>query len=88
VIIAHLTSLDPANRIAFYTYSQGKDSGVEGFPLRAWSIELYVLNENGEQVSANLFDKVVYRLHPSFGERANQSMSRKPKKKKREGELG
>jgi transcription initiation factor IIF auxiliary subunit len=59
------------------THSQGKDSGVEGFPLRSWSIEIYLLNENGEQVPANLFDKVVYRLHPSFGERANQSMSTK-----------
>lgn len=58
-------------------FSQGKDSGVEGFPLRSWSIEIYLLNENGEQVSANLFDKVIYRLHPSFGDRANQSMSTK-----------
>lgn len=61
-------------RFALLYNSQGKDSGVEGFPLRSWSIEIYLLNENGEQVSANLFDKVVYRLHPSFGERANQSI--------------
>lgn len=54
-------------------YSQGRDSGVEGFPLRAWSIEIYLLNEHGEEVPATLFDKVIYRLHPSFGDRANQS---------------
>lgn len=48
---------------------------MEGFPLRSWSIELYLLNEHGEEVPATLFDKVIYRLHPSFGERANQSMS-------------
>jgi transcription initiation factor IIF auxiliary subunit len=50
-----------------------KDSGVEGFPLRSWSIEVYLLNEHGEQVPANVFDKVTYTLHPSFGERAIQS---------------
>lgn len=55
--------------------SEGKDSGIEGFPLRRWSIEIYLLNEHGEQVPANLFDKVTYKLHPSFGDRAIQCMS-------------
>ncbi|CRG90679.1 Transcription initiation factor TFIID subunit 14 [Talaromyces islandicus] len=64
---------------------QGKDSGVEGFPLRSWSIEIYLLNENGEQVSANLFDKVVYRLHPSFGERVNQTVRNPPFRIQEEG---
>lgn len=53
---------------------QGKDSGVEGYPLRLWSIEIYVLNELGEQVPATLFDKVTYKLHPSFEARAIQGM--------------
>jgi transcription initiation factor IIF auxiliary subunit len=52
-----------------------KDSGVEGFPLRSWSIEIYLVNEHGEQVPANVFDKVTYTLHPSFGDRAVQSTS-------------
>jgi hypothetical protein len=56
-------------------YSRNKDSGVEGFPLRSWSIEVYLLNEHGEQVPANVFDKVTYTLHPSFGDRAVQSTS-------------
>ncbi|EAL91394.1 putative transcription initiation factor subunit (TAF30) [Aspergillus fumigatus Af293] len=51
-------------------YSRNKDSGVEGFPLRSWSIEIYLVNEHGEQVPANVFDKVTYTLHPSFGDRA------------------
>jgi hypothetical protein len=51
---------------------RNKDSGVEGFPLRSWSIEVYLINDHGEQVSANVFDKVTYRLHPSFGDRATQ----------------
>lgn len=54
---------------------RNKDSGVEGFPLRAWSIEIYLLNEHGEQVPANVFDKVTYSLHPSFGDRYKQSLS-------------
>ncbi|KAK1146109.1 transcription factor TFIIF complex subunit Tfg3 [Aspergillus melleus] len=55
-----------------------KDSGVEGFPLRAWSIEIYLLNEHGEQVPANVFDKVVYSLHPSFGDRYKQTFKNPP----------
>jgi hypothetical protein len=51
---------------------RNKDSGVEGFPLRSWSIEVYLINDHGEQVSANVFDKVTYKLHPSFGDRATQ----------------
>lgn len=51
-----------------------KDSGIEGFPLRSWSIEIYLLNDRGEQVAANVFDEVTYTLHPSFGDRAVQSM--------------
>ena len=51
-----------------------QDSEIEGFPLRSWSIEIYLLNDRGEQVPANVFDKVTYKLHPSFGDRATQSM--------------
>lgn len=32
------------------------------------------MNEKGALVPANIFDKVTYHLHPSFGERATQSM--------------
>ena len=53
--------------------SEGKDTGVAGFPQRAWSIEIHVLNEHGEPTPTSLFDKVTYRLHPSFGDRAVQS---------------
>ncbi len=40
--------------------------------MRAWSIEIYLLNENGEEVPATVFDKVTYKLHPSFEKRATQ----------------
>lgn len=32
------------------------------------------MNEKGALVPANIFDKVTYHLHPSFGERATQGM--------------
>ncbi|KAL4890236.1 yeats family-domain-containing protein [Aspergillus ambiguus] len=62
-----------------------KDSGVEGFPLRSWSIEIYLLNEHGDQVSANVFDKVTYTLHPSFGDRAIQTFKNPPFRISEEG---
>ncbi|EAA65261.1 hypothetical protein AN0083.2 [Aspergillus nidulans FGSC A4] len=62
-----------------------KDSGVEGFPLRSWSIEVYLLNEHGEQVPANVFDKVTYSLHPSFGNRATQVFKNPPFRIQEEG---
>ncbi|RJE22692.1 transcription initiation factor [Aspergillus sclerotialis] len=55
-----------------------EDSGIEGFPLRSWSIEIYLLNEHGEQVPARVFDKVTYNLHPSFGDRAVQTVKNPP----------
>ena len=50
-------------------------SEMEGYPMRAWHVEVYLLNQNGEEVPANIFEKAVYKLHPSFGkQRATQSM--------------
>jgi transcription initiation factor IIF auxiliary subunit len=34
--------------------------------MRQWSIEIWLLDENGEQVPANVFEKATYNLHPSF----------------------
>lgn len=39
---------------------------VENFPMRKWSIELVLLDEQGNEIPATIFDKVVYRLHPTF----------------------
>ncbi|KAJ5939148.1 Transcription initiation factor TFIID subunit 14 [Penicillium verhagenii] len=62
-----------------------KPSEVEGFPQRSWSIEVYVVNEKGEQIPANLFDKVTYHLHPSFGNRAIQTFKNPPFRISEEG---
>ncbi|OQD74932.1 hypothetical protein PENDEC_c009G05964 [Penicillium decumbens] len=55
-----------------------KPSEVEGFPQREWSIEVYMTNDKGDVVPANLFDKVTYHLHPSFGSRATQTFTKPP----------
>jgi transcription initiation factor IIF auxiliary subunit len=38
----------------------------EGFPIRKWSVRLYVLDEQGDEHPATCFQKVVFNLHPSF----------------------
>jgi len=39
---------------------------MEGFPMKEWTIELFILDEEGNHHPANCFNKVVYNLHPSF----------------------
>ncbi|MCJ1372076.1 hypothetical protein MMC20_003297 [Loxospora ochrophaea] len=62
-----------------------KPSGVEGFPLRRWNISIYLLNENGEEMPANVFGKAIYKLHPSFEKRANQTFNAPPFRISEEG---
>ncbi|KAJ5101800.1 hypothetical protein NUU61_004022 [Penicillium alfredii] len=62
-----------------------KPSEVEGFPQRSWSIEVWLVNDRGEMVPANLFDKVTYHLHPSFGARATQTFKNPPFRIQEEG---
>ena len=42
-------------------------------PLRKWNIELHLLGPHGEEIPADCFDKVIYKLHETFGQRATQS---------------
>lgn len=53
-------------------------SGVEGFPLRKWNIQIFLLNEHGEEVPATIFSKALYKLHPSFDKRQHQSSYTSP----------
>ncbi|KAI9842165.1 MAG: hypothetical protein M1837_007452 [Sclerophora amabilis] len=43
-----------------------KPSEVEGFPMRSWSIEIFLLDESGNEIPATIFEKATYKLHPSF----------------------
>ncbi|ODQ77628.1 hypothetical protein BABINDRAFT_41263, partial [Babjeviella inositovora NRRL Y-12698] len=38
----------------------------EGFPMREWSITVSMLDLNGKEIPATIFDKVTYHLHPTF----------------------
>jgi hypothetical protein len=52
-----------------YTLTHGNSaepSPVEGFPMRSWSIEIWLLDDAGNEVMPNVFEKAVYNLHPSF----------------------
>lgn len=43
-----------------------KPSEMEGFPMKSWNIEVYILDEMGNEKPATCFTKVTYNLHPSF----------------------
>lgn len=42
--------------------------------MRKWSVEIFLLDQQGKQHKADCFQKVVYNLHPSF-ENPTQSES-------------
>lgn len=52
-----------------------KPSPMTDFPMREWSLKLFLLDEDGNERSADVFTKVVYNLHPTF-ENPVQSKSR------------
>ncbi|KAF2817214.1 transcription initiation factor-like protein subunit [Mytilinidion resinicola] len=54
-----------------------EDSGVEGFPMRSWSIEVWLLDDQGHEVPATVFEKATYNLHPTF-ERPKQTFKKPP----------
>ncbi|CCD24964.1 uncharacterized protein NDAI_0E01480 [Naumovozyma dairenensis CBS 421] len=39
---------------------------VENFPMRQWSIEIVLLDKEGNEIPATILDKVTYHLHPTF----------------------
>ncbi|KAK5060069.1 hypothetical protein LTR84_009953 [Exophiala bonariae] len=57
----------------------GADSGVEGFPLRHWSMRIVLLHADTKQeIDADVFDSVLYHLHESFGAKAKQTFKKPP----------
>lgn len=60
-------------------HSPNQPPPQEGFPIRKWSIELYLVNEaDGSLVPANVYEKATYHLHPSFGDREKQTFKAPP----------
>lgn len=65
-------------RILTNVRTSDEPSGVEGFPLRKWNIQIFLLNEHGEEIPASIFSKATYKLHPSFDKRQIQSLYTSP----------
>ncbi|KAK3322187.1 yeats family-domain-containing protein [Apodospora peruviana] len=38
----------------------------EGFPMKEWTVEIYILDQDGKEKPARCFTRAVYHLHPSF----------------------
>ncbi|KAL1297714.1 hypothetical protein AAFC00_006260 [Neodothiora populina] len=53
-------------------------SVMEGYPMREWSIKVFVVGPDGEELPATCFDKVTYKLHESFGPKAKQVKKEPP----------
>lgn len=59
---------------------------MEGWPMRDWSIELFLLHtDTSERLPASCFEKAVYNLHPTFGKRAKQTKTSPPFRVQEEG---
>ncbi|KAI0199974.1 transcription initiation factor IIF-like protein [Astrocystis sublimbata] len=54
-----------------------KESPVPEFPMKEWNVKLYLLDQDGKQHPATVFNRVVYNLHPSF-EEPHQTFSEAP----------
>ena len=54
-----------------------KESPLAEFPMKEWSVELYLLDADGKERPADCVTKVTYNLHPSF-ENPNQSKRLSP----------
>ncbi|KAG8630935.1 hypothetical protein KVT40_000075 [Elsinoe batatas] len=48
------------------------------FPLRRWTITIFIVGEDGNEYPASPFEKVTYKLHESFGARAKQVFKQAP----------
>jgi len=40
--------------------------GMAGYPMRSWSVEIWMLDDEGNTIPATVFEKVTYELHPTF----------------------
>ncbi|KAK9365914.1 yeats family-domain-containing protein [Lipomyces kononenkoae] len=56
----------------------------EGFPMRKWSVKITLVGPSGADVPANIFDKVTYKLHPTF-QNPNRTLKKPPFKLEEQG---
>jgi transcription initiation factor IIF auxiliary subunit len=45
--------------------------------MRGWSIEIWLLDDQGQEVMPTVFEKATYNLHPSFEKNKQGACSRR-----------
>ncbi|KAI1378488.1 SAS complex, SAS5 subunit/transcription initiation factor IID, subunit 14 [Hypoxylon crocopeplum] len=55
-----------------------KSSPMPEFPMKEWSVKIYMLDMAGNEHPANCFTKVTYNLHPSFEDKTHQTFTEPP----------
>ncbi|KAI1869648.1 uncharacterized protein JN550_005629 [Neoarthrinium moseri] len=61
-----------------------KESPMPEFPMKEWTVKIYMLDQDGNEHEAKAFNKVTFNLHPSF-ENPNQTFTEPPFTCKNEG---
>ncbi|GAB7357943.1 hypothetical protein MBLNU230_g0110t1 [Neophaeotheca triangularis] len=51
---------------------------AEGFPMRSWSISIFLVGPDGEEIVPNCFEKATYVLHESFGTKRMRQTFKQP----------
>ncbi|KAK4554380.1 transcription factor TFIIF complex subunit Tfg3 [Recurvomyces mirabilis] len=51
---------------------------AEGYPMRGWTISIFLVGPDGEDMPANCFERATYHLHESFGKRQRQVLKNPP----------
>ncbi|KAH7070872.1 hypothetical protein FB567DRAFT_455795, partial [Paraphoma chrysanthemicola] len=50
---------------------------VKGFPMRTWCVKIWLLDDQGNEVMPNVFEKATYNVHPLL-ERRKQVFKKSP----------
>ena len=61
------SAVDMSREVANGGFSD-KPAQMEGFPMKEWTVELYLLDQDDKEHPAKCFTKAVYHLHFSFEE--------------------
>ncbi|KAK4456322.1 RanBP1 domain-containing protein [Podospora aff. communis PSN243] len=71
-------------KIVTEQHNINKPAVNEGFPMKEWTVEIYIIDQDGKEKPAKCFTKAVYHLHPSF-ENPDQTFTEPPFKCTNEG---
>jgi len=71
-------------KIVTEQHNINKPAVNEGFPMKEWTVEIYIIDQDGKEKPAKCFTKAVYHLHPSFAN-PDQTFTEPPFKCTNEG---